>query len=204
MALIECSRCGKKISDTTDTCIHCGASTKPLNFDETSSFQNEQYGNESSNESTCLPDFDSFGDDCKTELEKEFLKTDVRAMKYRRRRAEIGQFFRIFCWIVSANFIISIFLTEVSSQIIGNTVYYKTLDKLSEYLFVALIVLALSCLIYAIVTPIVMKISVKRYVYMKKFQKWLREEKKIDYTPPLMKIKQKNIFDSIDLETFNL
>jgi uncharacterized membrane protein YvbJ len=34
MALIQCTECGKNISDTTDECIHCGIRIKNDKFDE--------------------------------------------------------------------------------------------------------------------------------------------------------------------------
>ena len=30
MSLIKCPECGKKISDTSDACIHCGAPIKKI------------------------------------------------------------------------------------------------------------------------------------------------------------------------------
>ena len=204
MALIECSRCGKKITDTAENCIHCGAPTHILDSDDKSTCITDQCISENAGESDRLPSYNSFGEDYKLELEREFLKSDVRAMKYRRRRAEISRFVLMFFGILFALFFVIKFLFEVPDEILSNTVYNKPLDKLSEHLLIAIIIYAFSCLIYAIVASIIMKISIKQYVYMKKFQKWLKEEKGIDYMPPLQKIKQKRIFDSIDLETFNL
>ena len=106
MALIECSRCGKKITDTAENCIHCGAPTHILDSDDKSTCINDQCISENAGESDCLPSYNSFGEDYKLELEREFLKSDVRAMKYRRRRAENIHFFLIFCWIITINLIL--------------------------------------------------------------------------------------------------
>ena len=125
-------------------------------------------------------------------------------MKYRRRRAENIHFFLIFCWIITINLILLNHLFDLFNQLLDEPVYNQSLSEASEYLLIALLVFALACLIYSIINSIIMKISIKQYVYMKKFQKWLKEEKGMDYMPPLQKIKQKRIFDSIDLETFNL
>ena len=59
MALIICHECGKKISDTSDICIHCGAPLNKGNAVETKEALNEKPENNKIEESSeQLPRFD--------------------------------------------------------------------------------------------------------------------------------------------------
>ena len=103
MALIVCKKCGKKVSDTLDKCIHCGA---PLTDDAELPPEDETASSNQSEEAKkkkALLSFDSLSEDDKTILEREFVKKDKWAYKHRRNVAEIP-LFSATVWVVIAGF----------------------------------------------------------------------------------------------------
>ena len=79
MALIICKNCGKRVSDTAEKCIHCGASLAEELIEEV---KEEEIAKEEVNkvekeeEGPKLIDFAYYNTDDQLELQKEFNKSD--------------------------------------------------------------------------------------------------------------------------------
>lgn len=201
MALIICKECGKKVSDTCTKCIHCGTPILEGSDDIQKKSVAEKMQSTVSDDQKTLMNFDRLENDDRTILEREFLKCDSWARKYRRTKAEIPSFGFAIIWCICVLYIIfkTVFTFELFP--IGDVIN-PMFERISLISFIALGVLLVGMHIYSIFARIYLKISLGRYVYMKKFQKWLKEYKDIEYTPPIIKIKEKRIFDSIDIDKY--
>ena len=213
MALIICKYCGKKVSDTVKTCIHCGAqlseeTDRHLSSDtkEFFSFDDDDCESVSANsdiESVTNDDnktennkklinFNTFDEKQKTLLEKEFLKTDKWAMKYRRNKEESEDYLDVFITGVLL-FAIYVWCT-IKFKFDSLTVINPNLDKIALFLLIAAGAISGFAIIYFFVSKIIYAVSDKKYIYIWRFQKWLREEKSIEYTPPFLSVKEKAKF----------
>lgn len=202
MALIICKNCGKKISDTIDVCIHCGCNLRETEIPEQASqVQNEAVEICESQQT----DFDDLIALEKTKLETEFLKDDEWSNKYMRDRSELSSFAKplllcpLFAVALSGAFVrILNFFIDMStsmSDILNPTA--KTVAIISG---VALAVLCIAMFIYSIAKRISNAVTHARYIYYRRFQKWLLEKKNITFFPKMRTMHQKRIFESITIE----
>lgn len=197
MALIECKKCGKSFSDTLDACIHCGA---PLKEDESSK-------NEKTSE---LISFDKLDSIRKLRLESEFVNGNKGAFKQKKRTTsdKFATFVMIFTilFFVSYFFLnIFLFVGEDEGIISFDSGFVDdTLAAVSLVLACASVLTALLWKITESIIILINKNSIKKYIYMKEFQKWLLEEKNIEYIPVFNRDSQKEIFDKIDLTCMKL
>lgn len=189
MALIICNKCGKNCSNTRDTCVHCGA---PLRDVEKNN--NQRAGN--------LINFDKFDSIKKLQLETEFLKTNKGACKYKQRTT--------FCKLAksAATFSVLYLIAYFALQIYLFAI--KDYDIANESFAIASLVLALlapiTALLFIIIEAITIlsyKFSLKKYIYMKEFQRWLLE-RNIEYIPVFDRDSQKETFEKIDLTYMKL
>lgn len=207
VAIVVCKKCGKNISDTVDTCIHCGALISELTEDKNSnqeSTENDFINNEidENKEKGELIDYRLFDQDQRIELEKQFLQSDKRAMNYMRKNIESVSYMRIFMWFFYP-YLLSHLFTEKILSFIDAPVYDDILNIIGSLLLIILGMILMICFIYSVVHQTKIKFSNKKYYYMKKFQKWLKEEKNIDYYPPFVNIKEKEKFDKIDINLYD-
>ena len=91
-------------------------------------------------------------------------------------------------------------LTKLNMISISNSPPYLIEFAIS---FIALGALLIGMFIYSIVKRIYYRSINAKYVYMKKFQRWLNNEKNIEYFPPLKTIRQQMLFDNIDLDNLS-
>ena len=203
MALIICKNCGKKISDTIDVCIHCGCNLKET--------ENPEQASQAQNETSQIcelqqTDFDDLIELEQTKLEAEFLKEDEWSNKYMRDRLELKSFakplffYPFLAYAVSLIFIrtLGLFLdmdTFFSGDIVNPTA--KTVAIISG---VGLAVLCVAMFVYSIAKRLHNGVTHARYIYYKRFQKWLIEKKNITFFPKMKTLRQNRIFESITIE----
>ena len=217
MALIICKCCGKKISDTVKTCIHCGAQLSDETNCHLSSDSEEFFpfddsdcesvsvnsdidsatddDNQTENKKKFV-NFNTFDEKQKTLLEKEFLKTDKWAMKYRRNKEESEDYLDVF---ITGVFLLLIYvLCTIKFKFYSITAINPNLDKIALFLLIAAGAISGFAIIYFFVSKIIYAVSDKKYIYIWKFQKWIREEKSIEYNPPFLSVKEKAKFIQIN------
>ena len=186
MALIECRACGKKISDTTEKCIHCGSLTKEPEVEKIE-------------ETTITPpkarDYNQISDYERNALEMEFIRQDEEAMKYKVMQNDRLRFkkLRASAWPI---WLLSFLFSVKAFEEAGITTYTSGFAFSLALLFNGLILLLIiSITIYLSFTKKAEKTSSKRFVYLKKYQCWLLNEKKIEYTPVFVTEKEKILFE---------
>ena len=193
MALIVCENCGRKISDTCLRCIHCG---KEIETDQSNNAPQDIKENSNSSHNTTEENdvviqednnnFSSLTEKEKGLLEEEFRKSDKWAERYVRKTTEFVKFRKMFYHLL----ISLIILIAVARLFIGEK------GLLLEYLivnfsfllvslvcFVALFIICLGMFLYGVIGPICFMVTLKKYVYLKKFILWLSQEKNIKYAP---------------------
>lgn len=199
MALIVCRHCRKTVSDTVETCIHCGGLiAEPINQPEVTLPQ--ETAAQTKSKKTTIYDYSSFSDERKQKLEKAFLESDAWAYKYRHTGNELRSFKSLFCniilclWLSATAFLLAfIFLADMRAYDV-NLILYALAG--------AGILFAVSAII-SIILFIVLKIrknSDERLIYLKKYQKWLMEEKNVSYKPKFAKAQMQEVFNWINLE----
>ncbi len=197
MGLITCKNCGKKISDTVENCIHCG---KPIKETEQ---ETATYDTSDKASSQQFAPFSFYTEDDRLALEREFLSNDEWAKKYRRTVEELPSFSRMSVFSLFLPILILDALHKFNDNFTGFDFLNSTIiGSISILSFILLAIMFVGMVSYVIFTKIHLKITMSKYIYMKKFQKWLKEVKQIDYTPTFIKIKEKEKFDQIDLDAF--
>ena len=210
MALIVCKECGRKISDTSKQCIHCGSVLEIKHTDDTIESNNSTF--EETVEKEAVNDYDESADNVKDfaslsiiekmQLEKEFAKSDKWVFKYIRRKTEFGCCRRSFLWAFWTGIALRLILLLIMNAPLSDIEYYIVNPGFAELTIILLVVLFLLCFImfiYGIIGPIYFAITRKKYVYTKKLMNWLNEEKGVKYAPVFSEKKQR-ILDSIQLD----
>lgn len=206
MALVECKKCGKKVSDTIDKCIHCGASlkneptvveVKPKPIIDANALNTIQ-------ETPNMKKFNSLSDSAKNALEKEFLETDEKFYKFRRKELEFGKRASVF-YKMATNGLIIVMVCRVAFHLfLKGEIFNETMLMIGVVLCVALIACGLVGAVGNFIAKKIYNRSIKKYVYLKSFQKWLKETKNIQYLPIFVDDKEKAMFDEIDLKEITL
>lgn len=196
MALIVCKECGKKISDTSERCIHCGALTSEQNSSLVTNSEKSDTKEPKKSEQK-YTDYHKMADNTKIQIEIEFLEQDSWAKKFRHKGLELKAFKELF--LIAAGLmplVISItsIAARINDRIADPTAFWTALC---------------GCFGFAIIFAIISKIfsfRLKRHnasydvlIYEKKFQHWLRETKKIVYHPILWDEVTMDRFDAINL-----
>ncbi len=193
MALINCPKCGKQISDTTNKCIHCG-----YDLAESKDKQSEykQYYKLSAAEQKAL--------------RAEFYKTDpayAECDKQTEKMAKKSNITSVLRLVFGGITLLILVITQICSTLSGKKFENNVL------LWVAIIIVTVGLLIafIAFVLNIVFRLKFKKLrhnqlIIEKRFQKWLKCEKQTMYTVQFSS-KQKNdkaFFDSINVDRTQL
>ncbi|MBR2871173.1 MAG: zinc ribbon domain-containing protein [Clostridia bacterium] len=203
MAIITCEKCGKKISDTTSKCIHCGAMLKKEQEAKVLSVKEEvkvpldktQYNTK----------FFSLDSAKQNKLEKEFLLQDKKAMKFKRRELEFKKFSSIGSFAVYISLLCILGVRLLLTKVLGVAEFYN-----EEYAVIGavgiFVTLGIGILILIInfICKIIYNRSIKKYIYMKKFQRWLGSNKEIDFNPTFITNTEQALYNQIDLNTMDL
>ena len=199
MALIVCKTCGKKVSDTVDRCIHCGA---PI-AEEPFVLKTEEKKETVKKSEQTLHNYSSYDSADQIKLEKEFLSQDKWARRFRRTKNDISKFKHWFihmCWLFIIYRLVYLYLYK---EVFEQSIYRKDMTDVSIYLMVALFAVSFIGMLVTWGMEIAKKRSVKRYIYLKKYQRWLKETKQIQYNPQFFEKKEQAAFDQIDIEKIN-
>jgi len=195
MALIECKTCGKKISNTTDKCIHCGSPTKEHETKK--------------DEAIVAPpsktrDYDRISDYERLALEMEFIRQDENAMKYKIKQNDRLRLKKLKSsgWLL---WLFSFLICTNSLNELGIATYTSKFALSLALIFnVSLLFFVISSAIYLLVTKKAEKTSKERFIYLKSYQRWLLSAKAIEYTPIFKTEKEKILFEETAIESLNL
>lgn len=198
MALVVCKKCNRTFSDTRNACIHCGA----LLNEEKEESKYKQIKN--------LISLDNFDNSEQIQLEQEFLKNNKGAYKYK--QSTTFDKFATFTIIFSIVFFIVYFalMIYVSVADMEGVTWYDENNVDDTLAFVSLgcaVLSVLTTILWRVIEAVIIlfnKESIKKYIYLKQFQKWLLEEKNIEYEPVFKKDWQREKFDKIDLTSMKL
>ena len=195
MALIICRNCGKKISDTAEICIHCGASIKEELKVETKS---EEIFVKNQSEQTKTRNFEDLNDEVRKKMEREFLKSNSWANKYKRTILQLPSIGKLWILYLALIFIfretLSLFDIYISGPVINEQ--YFDLGLLGA---ISLMIITLCLSFYSAGMRIYLKATSAKYVYLKKFQTWLKSEKNIDFIPTFKRKSQLEKFENIPM-----
>ena len=205
MGLIVCKKCGHKISDTVENCIHCGQVT--IN-DCVDSKPEDAIDKQNINLNSSIINYLSLDRDTKRCLETEFLNQDKWAIKYYQTTRALTFYSK--AWLMVTAWIVLIFQTieiiylfiDNDKKILSSYIVNDNLFRISTALLAILYALLIAMVLYSIIKKIQFKATFAKYVYLRKYQKWLKDQKQIEYVPVLCE-KENIIFDSIDLNVLN-
>lgn len=201
MALINCSKCGKKVSDKAEKCIHCGATLKEEKVELLK--KEEKQVTKVENKKNVIKFF-SLNRESQTRLEQEFISTDVKLMKFKRREIELEKFSHLGNCFINFGFFCFLGLSLIITFLLNGEVYRPNIASIGGILLVISMGLGVLIKIYNLISKIMIKTSSKKLIYLKKFEKWLKDNKEIEYSTIAMTSREKEIFDKIDLEITNL
>ena len=196
MALIICKSCGKKVSDTVDVCIHCGQNPKEEIVEKVEEPTVQEPPAQKKAEYYDLSEREQIA------LEAEFAKQDKSAKKYLLDAFELSSFMKpiLFYPILAFVLVRGLFTLAEMFDILNTETANETLSGVAAVSGIGLIVLCACMFIYGLVKKIYNRITNAYLIYLKKFQKWLKENKDIDFYPELEKARQKAFFESINID----
>ena len=202
MALIVCNKCGKKVSDTVKTCIHCGAL-----LSENATQRNEPrepQENFTPLYEVLFPNFKDLSEGQQNDLENEFLKSDKRARSFYRKGVEIKKFCLILLMILPFFGALHTLQAKLIERFQESEAYSQKMIDIAEKFALSSVFVWLFVAVVALYYIIVTRSKYKQQIYLKKLQKWLKEEKGVIFNPTFMSEKEKNIFEQIDLNNVHL
>lgn len=198
MAIIICKSCGKKVSDTVDVCIHCGKNPKE-EIVQTAEKPNEE---EVTSEKTI--EFYDLSEKERLALETEYIQQDKSGKKYLLDVFELTSYMKpLFFYPILAIPLLRLvfFLSEVFNlPICESNVQNEVFSTIAAISGIGLIALCACMFLYGLFKKIYNLITRARFIYFKKFQKWLAENKNIHFYPELKSARQKAVFESINIE----
>lgn len=173
MALIKCPHCGKEISNTAQSCIHCGAGL-----------------NEKAEEREQLKDYDRLSFSEKANLKDQFNIAYPKYAKHEDKDEKIKRLEKISwgCIITGIVMMIPLFFSQ--------STFFLTIGISGGILFFVSDIVDFLC-------PFMRRRYKKKYlIALKKYQQWLKDTKSIDYkvTFNSAELKWKKYFDEINLE----
>lgn len=206
MALKLCSNCGKKVSDTVERCIHCGAVIEAKKEKTQEAFDTSEKNdvstkkNDGASKKKPSKKYFSMKLDDRVKLEEEFLHDDEIAMKWYRKSYISRKIRKLGACAWFTHSVVAILAAVFGTDMIAPE------SELNEiFLTISLlcvVVLVLGGLLTVVLTFIANRIfltKIKQYTYMKRFKAWLAEKKHIDYNMTFDKVKDKELFESIDI-----
>ena len=186
MALITCKKCGKNVSDTRETCIHCGHSLKE---EAPTAPAPEQQKSE----------YAKLGQYEQEMLVKEFWTSNSDARRYREKIyfwTEFKKSFRIYGILLILFIGLQIGLLDFIGQYIKNqTAFLAFLAAILIYVLIAFI-----CAIAFLAKGRKLKKKTYRFAEERAFQKWLLENKNITYTRMFFDVEEKQMFEQSDFK----
>ena len=199
MALIVCNNCGKKISDTTKQCIHCGAKT----FLD---IENQGAENEQNKAKKKLTEYYSLSYEEQQKLETEYLEIDKEAaawFKFGETRDMCTKFAgRILTVLIVLGMLIGFVSQGLSTLFDPNDTAIMCLTiGLCGFLLVSGI--CFLTIIVGLAIKVVFFRQRKQFIYFRRFDLWLRE-KNIIFDIVFITDSQKNLYENLDIKTEKL
>jgi len=200
MALIVCRNCGKKVSDTVVTCIHCGWDmSRPEVYDGEEKSVDTQEVKTAISQPVSYPRYDELNDEKRKKLESDFLKQDRWAYKYRQRKTENPVFAKML--VIYLGFVV--IYTSIMSSLdvfVTDVILNETAWKYAIVCLVLLIGLTLGALLYSIAMRVYLKQTHASWLYIKKYQMWLMKENGIEYIPDFKNREERELYDAITID----
>lgn len=198
MAIIVCKNCGKKVSDTVDTCIHCGHNPNEEVVETVEQAVVKETQEEKTEEKTI--DFNELSNEEQLKLETEFLKEDKWAKKYMRNRIELSSYAKpIFLYPILLYIVLRL-LHSFTDIFYEANVINKDAEFIAIVSGIGLATVCITMFAYSILKKVYNVVIHARYIYYRKLQKWLYEKKNISFFPKLRTLRQKALFESIIIE----
>lgn len=207
MALIICNNCGKKISDTTNECIHCGAKIG-VGFDEQNENLNNtkkaDMGGSNSEEHDMIYKYYSLSFEKQERLENDFLEFDKQAAEWQEKASTVAKFLKIakaFLILAAIAFSVLSLLAKILPEGVIDLDNERALICLASGI-IGYAVEGAICLIIIVVCSIMNKLRYdkkKQYVYYRRFSKWL-EEKNVIFDIKFLSESDERMYDKIDLD----
>lgn len=197
MALIICEECKKKVSDSLEVCIHCGAK---LSYKQQESQEVKRAEvvptktGESIGEEKVFKSYENLLKNEKIALEKDFLSQDEPMKKYKQRLQLIEYIIDMSIWLLGINAIALEILKRLS---------YKLQNAKVVLVFIiwaiSLIVLSVvACLVLVIIKKI-SKRKRNKLLYIKRYQRWLKTKKNIEYSPIFSNARLEVIYENLEI-----
>ena len=203
MALIVCKKCGQKISDTVELCIHCGALISGEPVVEKEESKDVDIPNQNKEEKMVQYNYEKYDEDIRIQLEQQFLTTDKWAKSFRRKGVEIEQFKSLFSWGLILPALIVLVVKCCYSYIFKESYYNELFLGIAIIGAISLFAVSLILTVVLFFVGVAYKRSLNKYIYMKKYQRWLLEEKNVRYTPVFLDQKSKEKFEKLDIDNIN-
>lgn len=176
MALIICPHCGQKISDTVEKCVHCGKLVK-----------------ESVEEEKKEVSFNGLTIDEKTAIKKEFYnrypKYQINSKKDSKQFNKLRYLRTFFSIIELLGYVFATIFDINSNEILGK---------------IGIIFIILGIVGFIVMTVFIRKMTKinlrKKMLCEKKFWKWITTEKQMAYNVCFSSPKERDVYDSINIE----
>ncbi len=211
MALIVCKNCGKNISDTTENCIHCGTPVKEsleqsvLETEEnTEKAEAVEVKEAKKEEKSTRKNYLFLSDDEQVKLEEEFWEYDKEAFEwyrkiYRKKYMDIPLMLISVVALAACGLFMNLFV-DFSSKF---SMTFGVLGTILCFLaaVTGFVLVGFGTSISAFTRK---KERRQQFIYQKRFQRWLREKKNLDFMPTVFRNGEESIFESVDIdnETF--
>lgn len=194
MALIECPNCKKQVSDTRESCFHCGYKfqTAPIETEEKNQDENiiEQQKRDTDDS---LTNFSSLRQIEKDKLWDEFYAKNPKYWKLKNKAYNIDGIRK-----VTGLCLIPLLVNELifRNRPVINKEFFTIASVMYALLMFGGLIVAFSCIYAKSVC------NKKALIVLKRFQNWLKTEKQIEYVVKFNRNqrKEKIFFDSINIE----
>ena len=189
MALITCENCGKSVSDTKETCIHCGFPLQKVQLSQESIPESHQ-ANENKK-------YDKLSKHEKETLVREFWDEDTESHKYQNKLYVWDELKECF----TTHTIILLLALAVTSFIVH---YIKNQSAFFMTIGMSLIlgVVGFLGLVITFFQNKKLNSKTRKLAQEKRFQQWLSSSKCIDYIPQFLNIKEQYLYEQINLDLF--
>ena len=205
MALIICNNCGKKISDTADECIHCGAK---IGFDVNEKIDEIENDIEETEVENADKEYDfvkyySLPVDKQEKLERDFMKSDKEAGAWKEKASVVDKFSK-----TARAFLLISALVFFALRLFSDVLSGKLLDETNERAGICFAIGLIGFVVVLVISLIVMGIAgavktlrfgkKKQYVYYRRFADWLYG-KNVIFDIEFLSDKDEKLYKKIDL-----
>lgn len=193
MAMIVCKKCGRAVSDTRETCIHCGARLQEEIAKSEESVVNVENEREKNNENN----FHLLPEEKQKELVWEFQQNVPEVAKYAKRLWQANFLAKCMGVLLLLNIVLRFGIVFVMSYV-KNPVIYSIV-----FFDFAIPILLLICF-FCISKRRRLNSKKRKITLQKKFEYWLKKEKSITYLPEFFDLQQKQAYEQTNIDYIKL